>query len=390
MTPYATDMGRWRTSERAVELALSTAVTLVAMVGVGTELAYAPQPHPVAAGAYVITLAAGALLLWRRHHPVRVALAVLVLLAGYHGAGYHGFAPALVMFVAVYSVAAYGRPPNSLIWCAILLAGIWLIPTLPVNPVPWWSLAILGPILGLGWMVVIGLAARQRRLGEADRIRRAAGTAEAEAGRRIAEERLRIARELHDVLAHTISVISVQAGTALDHLDTDPARTRIALQHVRTAAKQAMPELRAAVGPLRSGGIAAPQPRLDQLADLVETARRAGVAATLHCTAGELPPHTELTVYRIVQESLTNVVRHAHASTVEVSVMATPDEVLVEVRDDGAGGAAAPPGGESVGFGILGMRERAIQAGGTLDAGATGDGGFRVLARLPQRFPELS
>jgi signal transduction histidine kinase len=229
--------------------------------------------------------------------------------------------------------------------------------------------------------VVLGAAARLRRLAAEERVRMAERAAEAELAARLAEERLRIARELHDVLAHTISVIAVQAGVALDALPTDSDLAREALLQVRAAARQAGPELRAALGPLRTDEDLAPAPRLDSLPALLSPLRAAGVSVSLDVSPGSSPlPHpVELTAYRIVQESLTNVARHSGARTVEVCVVRDGSSVRVSVRDDGAGSVPLHTGG----FGIVGMRERAALLGGSLSAGPRPGGGFEVSAVLP-------
>jgi signal transduction histidine kinase len=376
---------RLTVSELPVEALLATTVAAVSTVGVWTELRYSPHPYPAAAGGYLFGIVAAGALALRRRRPVLVSAVGLLAVLGYHLAGYPGEAPGMALFVAFYSVAAYGRTAWSLATCGVLVLIALIIPTLPPHPQPWYGFAVLGPAFGMAWMAVLGAAARQRHLVAEERVRRAAVTAEADLRERVSQERLRIARELHDVLAHTISVIAVQSGAALDSLDSSPEQARRALLVVRSAAREAMPELRAALGLLRGDRSETPdvlaQPRLEQLTDLVEQARGAGLRVRLTMPE-QLPavtPFLELTAYRIMQEALTNVVRHAAATEVTVSVRLDDATLLIDVRDNGRGAGA--PGG--TGLGLVGMRERAQLVGGEVRAGPLSEGGFGVHARLP-------
>ncbi|HEX5598615.1 MAG TPA: sensor histidine kinase, partial [Micromonosporaceae bacterium] len=203
---------------------------------------------------------------------------------------------------------------------------------------------------------------------------------EEEARRRATEERLRIARELHDVLGHHLSLINVQASAALHR--PDPTRSEQALAAIKQTSKETLRELRTALGILRQEGEAptAPAPGLNRLHELVTTAGRPGLEVRVELAETRLlPPEVDLAAYRIVQEALTNVTRHAGATAVMVRVRPNGDDVLVEVEDDGTG-VPGPPGN-----GILGMGERARALGGSLTAGPGPDGGFQVRARLPLR-----
>jgi signal transduction histidine kinase len=202
---------------------------------------------------------------------------------------------------------------------------------------------------------------------------------------------MRIARELHDVVSHTIGVISVQAGVAAHLLERRPDKAAESLAAIRQASDEALAELHAMLGVLRDGDGAdgeaplSPAPGLGELDALVAQAARAGVEVqvSLEGEPRRLPSAVDLACYRVVQESLTNVVRHARASRAEVTVTHTDGRVTVEVADDGrAGGPGNGEGGGS-GQGILGMRERARALGGNLEAGPRPEGGFRVLATLP-------
>jgi signal transduction histidine kinase len=230
-----------------------------------------------------------------------------------------------------------------------------------------------------GWLVVVLAVSeviRIRRDQTAERER----AAHDERQRVLSEQRLELAQELHDVLAHNISLINVQASVALHLLDEQPERARPALANIKEASRGSLHELRAALDLLRQGDEAprSPAPRLDDLDTLVAGVRASGLDVRVERDreTPPLPPAVELAAYRIVQEALTNVTRHAHAHTATVRV-AFDNGVTVEVTDDGRGG---PVG---LGNGIVGMRERATALGGSVEAGPLPGGGFRVTARLP-------
>ncbi|MGH3936592.1 MAG: sensor histidine kinase [Pseudonocardiaceae bacterium] len=213
--------------------------------------------------------------------------------------------------------------------------------------------------------------------------------AEQEQQQRITAERLRIARDLHDVLAHSVTVVGIHAGVAAENLEHDPDRARAAVEQIRTSGREAMADLRSTIALLRAEAPTPtdphPAPGLAQLPDLIEVARAAGLVATLsvHGEPVSLRPAVELATYRVVQESLTNVLRHAGATTVMVDVRHSGDGVQIEVRDDGAAeGSANGPGA-----GLRGMAERVGVVGGDLVAGPVGNGepGFGVRAWLPGR-----
>ncbi|TQS15298.1 sensor histidine kinase [Microbispora hainanensis] len=216
---------------------------------------------------------------------------------------------------------------------------------------------------------------RRERLAERQRMARE------EARRQASEERLTMAQELHDVLAHNISLIHVQASTALHILDDHPEQARTALTTIKQASKDVLTEMRGVLSLLREGAPRSPTAGMAHLADLTE---RSGLPVTLEVTGQErpLPAGIDRAGYRIVQESLTNVSRHAPGSRVTVRVAYAPEELTVVIEDDGAGTARAEAGLGS-GNGIPGMRERAAALGGSLAAGPRPGGGFRVEARLP-------
>jgi signal transduction histidine kinase len=226
----------------------------------------------------------------------------------------------------------------------------------------------------------VAMAGRQRRLA-------AERTRAEEARRRAGEERMRIARELHDVLAHNISLINVQAGVALHLMDEQPGQSRSALQAIKQASNDALGELRSVLDVLRQGEEAPPRAPASGLAHLDSLVAGAGatgltVRTEVEGTPRPLPAGTDLAAYRIVQESLTNVTRHAGPASATVLVRYGQDNLTVQVDDDGTGPLATRTNGPG-GTGIRGMRERVAALGGELSAGPRPGGGFRVLARLP-------
>lgn len=202
----------------------------------------------------------------------------------------------------------------------------------------------------------------------------------------VSEERLRIARELHDVVGYSFATISMQAGAALHVIGEHPDKAIEALSAIKSASKEAVSELRGILGMLRQAevGAAATTPGLGRLDRLAESTSAAGVRTHLHVIGRRrpLPATVDLAAFRIVQESLANILRHASAATALVTITYTRDSLIVEVEDDGRGdaGAEASPGS---GHGIAGMRERALAVGGELEAGPRPDRGFHVRARLP-------
>ncbi|HEY1635481.1 MAG TPA: sensor histidine kinase [Acidimicrobiales bacterium] len=235
------------------------------------------------------------------------------------------------------------------------------------------------------WLLVLAGAGEMLRFRR-ERATARARTLEEEARRRTSEERLRIARELHDVVAHNISLINVQAGSALHLMDQQPERARTALSAIKDASKETLVELRSVLGVLRQVDEAAPRspaPGLGRLDEVVSRATAAGlpVHVEMEGAANGLPPAVDLAAYRIVQESLTNVTRHAGPARATVRISYGERDLVVQIDDDGMGGPAN--GARSSGNGILGMRERAAALGGTVQTGPRTGGGFRVRAWLP-------
>jgi signal transduction histidine kinase len=238
--------------------------------------------------------------------------------------------------------------------------------------------------LAAAWFIADSVAARRRYQAGL------AAQGERERAAEIREERVRIAREMHDVVAHTLAVITVQAGVGRCLAGTRPEEASSALGSIELISRTAQDELRVVLGLLRDGKVGtaplAPTPRLVDLKDLADTVRAAGVPVELRMsgTGRELSPSLELSIYRVVQEALTNIVKHAPGASAVAELTVSAGKVRLDVRDDGGpGGAVAQRDGVSAGHGIIGMRERIGAFGGWLVAGPAAAGGFRVTAEIP-------
>jgi signal transduction histidine kinase len=348
-----------------------------------------------ASGAVLGVLGCAALVL-RRRYPLGVLAFTCAVTVGYVATeGGRESGPVVVCaVVALYSAAAYTDRPTT--WRAGVLTCVGLTAAaMLVGRRPWYSPENLALLAWTGMAAAAGDAKRTRRAYIAaieERAERAERTREQEAKRRVTEERMRIARELHDVVAHHIALVNVQAGVAAHVMDTRPDQAKQALAHVRQASRSALDELRATVGLLRQSGDPEapmePAPGLGVLDQLVDGFRRAGLPIEVAVAepAPSLPASVDLTAYRVIQESLTNAHKHAGAGArVEVRVTRAPDALEVTVQDDGGTSPAetAETGQHAGGHGLMGMRERTAALGGTCEAGRCPDGGFRVHARLP-------
>ena len=339
---------------------------------------------------YGLLIAGAAALLVRRRHPVAALVGTLIPAFAYDLLNYPGGLCTIAVGVALFSVADAGHPR----------AGISAIVAVVGGFLAFGVVLGRGHVIDLitamwfaGWLVtslVLGETTRNRRAyleAVEQRAFEAERSREDEARRRADEERIRIARELHDILAHRISMISVQSGVGAHLLDRDPAQARSALLAVNRASKEALQELRATLGLLRQ--VDGPEPRspapgLNQLDRIVASANAAGVNVRLDVTGRprDLPTGVDLAAYRIIQESLTNVIRHARAATARIAIAYGWADVVIQVEDNGRGVDEYGPSSAG-GNGLLGMRERAAALGGDLEAGPLAAGGFQVRARLP-------
>jgi signal transduction histidine kinase len=349
----------------------------------GAQATHRQGPHWAEALGY--GLAALALLI-RRVHPLRCLLLVCGVLAlefAIFGAP-EGMGLSLIPTVAIYTVANREDRKRALygLGAAAALGVAWLaLDPVIVRPIQYVQASAYLSIWLIAWL--LGAYLRTRRLYKAGLVRE---RQERELTA-VAEERNRIARELHDVVGHSVSLMTVQASAVRRLMRPDQAKERAALETVEAAGREALTEMRRMVGVLRSGEDApnlAPPPTLDQLGGLADTFRRAGLDVVME-SDGEpvpLPPGLDLTAYRLVQEALTNTLRHAEATRVAVCIRYGEQALLLTVRDDGSGPNGSPPG-----TGLLGMRERVAVYGGTLTAGAAAGGGFELRAELPLAAP---
>jgi signal transduction histidine kinase len=348
-----------------VALPLVVGLFLASLVGSQAELPVALTVLGMLVGA-----AQGAALWWRRSRPVLVMAIALVgggvvqLLAPDGVFPYAGL-------VALFALAA-SRPPRVSLPALVGLLGVTALNFLTARSEDAWF-AMAFPVVA--W--ALGEAARNRRAAIAEASRHAIG-----------EEQARLARELHDVIAHSVSVIVVQAAAADDVFDEHPDQARTALRSIEAAGRDALAELRRLLAAVRPGADAqplSPHPVLDRLPELAGRLRAAGLDVTVRregaVGAVPLPAGVDLSAYRIVQEALTNTLRHAGASHAEVTVRSAGGVLELDVLDDGRADVARAADG--AGRGIAGMRERAAMLGGTLEAGPRPGGGFRVHARLP-------
>ena len=347
---------------------------------VGTEVFSSTERAAAAAAGLVLTLS----LAWRRRAPLvvlGVAIATSVV-ANVVGVLDEATTPAIALVVAVYSVGAHTSGLRAAV------GGLGAAALIAINVAEQFSLGdllLIATILGGAWLA--GRAMRYRREREhvlelltvdLERER------EEKARAAVAEERVRIARELHDIVAHAISVIVLQARGGRRSLATDPGETREALDMIEATGSEALAEMRRLLGMLRRDDeeiALAPQPSLRYLDALAAQVREAGLPVDLSVEGEptELPPGVDLSAYRIVQEALTNALKHAGPATARVVVRYRENDLELEIADTGLGSGAS----DGDGHGLAGMRERVSLYGGKIEAGPRHGGGFAVKARLP-------
>ena len=393
MPPVIAQFSSLRSSPRA-DVLLAAGIAVLAQAETWSTPDYEPKPlFAAAALAMCVPLA------WRRRAPIGVLVAVFVPLVAIAIAG-ERLDSAYIMLVLLVAFATVGITCERRRAGAGLALGLALLLLLLAiertaatggdDAPPLGDFFFLAGILGIVWALAVGLRERSLRAGELEqRADRLEHEREERARAAVAAERARIARELHDIVAHSVSVIAVQTGSMRRRLRHERPQEAEELAAVEQIARQALAEMRRMLGLLRIDDEApalAPQPSIEQVSRLVEDARRTGLAIELD-VAGEarpLPPGVDLAAYRIVQEALTNVLKHAGRARVRVGVRFGERELDLEVTDDGRGASAVDHDG---GQGIVGMRERVALYGGSLAAGPGSDGGFAVRARLPIGAP---
>ncbi|SET90559.1 Signal transduction histidine kinase [Nonomuraea wenchangensis] len=342
-----------------------------------------------AATALIISVAMTAPVALRRRWPLPAVLIGWSALFVGEGLGAdvtsQGYAPVIALILTVYSVAVHAPLRRALVGLVAALALVWgAIPFAASQTVA--DFAFTGLITLAPWLAGRTIRDRQLRITELRRLARELEHEREERAREARDaERSRIAREMHDVLAHAVSVVVVQLGAVERIMESDPDKARSMVASVRATAKSALAELRFLLG-LDGVPAAGPRPSLARLGDLADDMRAAGVPVelTVRGSVGGLPPAVDLAAYRIVQESLTNVMRHATGAPTRALVVVDEDAVRVTVENDGAVRPASrvnPP--ERAGYGLIGMAERARLCGGDLEAEPRPGGGFRVQARLP-------
>jgi len=337
----------------------------------------------------LFALAWGLPMFARRRFPVAAPAAAVVLIAVQaaiwdHSVSY-SFGIFMVVMIATSQFGFLGLTAGGLGGAILVVAAIGLVVVRdPQGELG--DIVFVSAIASIAWLIGFAFYERNRRTAElTERAERAERARATEGRAAVAEERARIAREMHDVVAHSLSVMVVQAEAAEAMLDGDPDRARRPLAAVQQTGRDALGELRRMLGVLREmadeSPDLAPQPGLSGIDELVEHVRQAGLPVSVRVEGDPrpLPPGIDLSAYRIVQEGLTNALKHAGPASAEVVLRYGAREIELEVRDDGRGGGSGNGGGH----GLLGMRERVALYGGDLSAGPRPEGGFALTARLP-------
>jgi signal transduction histidine kinase len=388
--PYVDGIPRDRTRHLLVD----TGIAAAAALGMVVEALVSDRPHTdLSAPSLLVIVVAVLPLLGRRRHPAWAMTASLAALFGvFEVLDIYQTAPFATMICGFTLATQVGRRTAILAGLAVAPVVLFMLGVFSSHA--WLTFETFKNLAFVALPVALGIAVRDRRAyleALVERAEAAERGREEEARRRVGEERLRIARDVHDVVAHAIVSINVQAGVAAHLLDRDPQRARQSLVDIKRVSGEALGDLRTTLGILRDqDGAPAPVRPTGELADLEDL--RAGLTAAsvvldldVQVPAGALPVPVEAAGYRIVQEALTNVLRHTRASTVRVGVRRIGAQVVVEVVDDGPPVSTVPsaPAPAGTGNGLDGMRERARAVGGSLEAGPTSTGGWRVRAVLP-------
>lgn len=381
----------------ATDVLIAVFITLMQIQGTVARNAAEPESvlRPLADLGYLgyaLLIASGAIVAVRRLFPTTVFAVTALASATYYTLDYPDGPTWLALFVALYTLTAYGDGRRSLFTAGVgiaVLATCWLVAATDIEPraaIGWVFFRIGASVMS----AALGESVRSRRVIAAEALERAAWaerTREEEARARVDEERLRLAREVHDTVAHAVAIINIQAGVTAHVLDKRPERAREALEAIEQTSAQALREMRTILGVLRDANEGrVPHPGLDQVDELIAHARDAGldIKAEIPPPTATLPSAVGSAVYRILQESITNVIRHAGPSRVTVNLEYDVDTLELRVANE-AGHAPSDDSHSSAspGRGITGMRERCQLLGGEFDAGPLPHGGFEVVARLP-------
>jgi signal transduction histidine kinase len=389
-TPGRPGRGPFARWPRSADAALAVGTFLLEVIGIlGRAVAESNEfslsmlgDIPVA--TYLLLAASSAALLWRRTRPL-VVLSITLAAGLAWDLIRLADGPSLAILVSLYGVGRYITDNRT----SLLTVGAAMVVVVADDLIEGEAPSVVGVSLGLvflAWYVGRRVESRRRYLALIEeRTEYLERERTAEARRAVAEERTRIARELHDLVAHRVSMITVQAGAAQTVAPSDPDRAIRSMAAVEQAGREALEELRQVLGVLRGdeeSGTLAPMHGLADISDLVEETQRAGVHVSLSTdgTPDALPTRLDLASYRIIQEALTNVVKHGGPNPeAEVRISADGTTLTIEVTDRGSGMTTLPGSGQ----GLVGMRERATLLGGSFEAGPRPDGGFRVIARLP-------
>jgi signal transduction histidine kinase len=375
---------------KVLDVVLALVLAVVSVLSLVTSQADPPrlEADPI---AYALAVTATGAIAWRSRWPFAVLLVSTGATVVLSVSGYAEGAASLAVLVAFYSVAAGETRRSRLVGAAVLLAAFAVLYAFNERSgFTEGAFAANTVLFSAAW--VAGEHTRSRRVRMVMLEERAAQIEreqEERERRAIADERLRIAQDLHDVVAHAMSVITVQAGVGAHVIDAQPHEAKKALAAIEATGRAALQELRLMVGVLRQDGdqrgVRAPAPSRANIEQLVQSVREAGLPVELRWEGDvdtKIPLGLYPSCYRIVQEALTNALKHAGTASATVTVAVAPSAVTIEVVDDGRG-AASSPDGRGGGFGLIGMHERASVLGGTLRAGPRPGGGFAVRAHLP-------